>query len=174
MSEHALEAALTSWDYSTAVLLDRLQGLTDDEYFWEPVPGCWTVTGDDEGWTATNDHEADPAPFTTIAWRLWHIFDCVESYSDRAFGTRATGLPWDRFVGSAIEAVTLVRRSFDHFRAELTAMGPRWADPIGDAFGPFADRDHADLCLHALREVNSHGAEVAMLRDLWFHRPTDE
>ena len=72
VSEHALEAALVSWDYSAGVLLDRLQGLTDDEYFWEPVPGCWTVTRDDEGWAATNDPEADPAPFTTIAWRLWH------------------------------------------------------------------------------------------------------
>jgi DinB superfamily len=24
-------------------LLDRLDGLADDEYFWEPVPGRWTV-----------------------------------------------------------------------------------------------------------------------------------
>jgi hypothetical protein len=21
----------------------RLQGLTDEEYFWEPVEGCWTL-----------------------------------------------------------------------------------------------------------------------------------
>jgi DinB superfamily len=25
-------------------LRGRLEGLTDDEYFWEPVPGCWSVT----------------------------------------------------------------------------------------------------------------------------------
>ena len=24
-------------------LRPRLEGLTDAEYFWEPVPGCWTV-----------------------------------------------------------------------------------------------------------------------------------
>ena len=24
-------------------LRPRLDGLTDDEYFWEPVPGCWTL-----------------------------------------------------------------------------------------------------------------------------------
>ena len=86
----ALASVLTSYEYSRGELYGRLVGLTDDEYWWEPVPGCWTVTPTDDGWAASNDPEADPAPFTTIAWRLWHIFDCVESYSDRAFGTRAT------------------------------------------------------------------------------------
>jgi hypothetical protein len=28
------------WEQS---LRPRLDGLTDDEYFWEPVEGCWTV-----------------------------------------------------------------------------------------------------------------------------------
>ncbi len=26
----------------------RLAGLTDDEFFWQAVPGCWTVHEDDE------------------------------------------------------------------------------------------------------------------------------
>src|ERR1700733_15805099 len=25
-------------------LRPRLDGLTDDEYFWQPVPGCWTIS----------------------------------------------------------------------------------------------------------------------------------
>ncbi|HYS39528.1 MAG TPA: hypothetical protein VEO01_28255 [Pseudonocardiaceae bacterium] len=25
-------------------LRPRLAGLTDDEYFWQPVPGCWTLS----------------------------------------------------------------------------------------------------------------------------------
>ena len=25
-------------------LRPRLNGLTDDEYFWQPVPGCWTLS----------------------------------------------------------------------------------------------------------------------------------
>jgi len=47
----------------------RLDGLTDDEFFWEPVPGSWTVFLDERGrW----DHhyaepDPEPAPFTTIA-----------------------------------------------------------------------------------------------------------
>ena len=25
-------------------LRPRLSGLTDDEYFWQPVPDCWTIS----------------------------------------------------------------------------------------------------------------------------------
>ena len=28
------------WEHA---LRPRLDGLTDDEYFWQPVPDCWTV-----------------------------------------------------------------------------------------------------------------------------------
>jgi hypothetical protein len=29
-----------------------VDGLTDDEFFWEAVPGCWTVRRRDDGrWT---------------------------------------------------------------------------------------------------------------------------
>lgn len=31
-----------SWHW-TRQLRGRLDGLTDDEYFWEPAPGCWSV-----------------------------------------------------------------------------------------------------------------------------------
>jgi hypothetical protein len=31
----------THW---TERLRPRLEGLTDDEYFWQPVPNCWTLS----------------------------------------------------------------------------------------------------------------------------------
>jgi hypothetical protein len=34
-------------------LRGRLEGLSDEEYLWEPVPGCWTVRRDPSGaWVA--------------------------------------------------------------------------------------------------------------------------
>lgn len=166
----ALDSLVTTYDVSREQFLARLAGLTVEEYFWEPVPGCWTVEADGDGWTAANDPAADPAPVTTIAWRLWHLWDCFESYSERAFDTRDSGMPYDRFVGSPIEAVALVRRAVDHFVTGLQDLGPGIVEPIGPAFGPFAERDHLDLGLHALRELQSHGAEIGLLRDLWLHR----
>ena len=172
MSDHGAAAVRRSFDYSRGELLARLDGLGDDEYFWEPVAGCWSVRQVDGSWVVDPvDREADPAPFTTIAWRLWHIsIDCFESYADRAYGTRATGVPDDRFVGSAIEAVALLRRTIDNFLAAFDDLGDSVTRPLGPAFGPFAEADHVDLALHALREMVHHGAEIGVLRDLWHHR----
>jgi hypothetical protein len=37
---------LPSLDYYYARFRDRVDGLTDDEYLWEPLPGCLTVTAE--------------------------------------------------------------------------------------------------------------------------------
>lgn len=34
---------ITAFDYVWARLTGRLIGLTDEEYFWEPVAGCWSL-----------------------------------------------------------------------------------------------------------------------------------
>ena len=52
-------------------LRPRLDGLTDDEYFWCPVPNCWTVHPG--GSIDFAYPQPEPAPFTTIAWRLAHV-----------------------------------------------------------------------------------------------------
>ncbi len=41
------------------------------------------------------------------------------------------------------------------------------ARPAGSSEGPFADRSLAALVLHVNREVLHHGAEIALLRDLY-------
>jgi hypothetical protein len=41
------------------------------------------------------------------------------------------------------------------------------AKPIGPAEGPWADKPMLDLVLHINREVIHHGAEIALLRDLY-------
>src|SRR5215469_5970547 len=68
-------------DYVYQRTRSRLAGLTDDEYFWEPVPGCGTIRR-----TASGDYRADDAHrpgtplFTTIAWRLWHL---IQNYGEK-------------------------------------------------------------------------------------------
>ena len=51
-------------------------GLTDDEYLWEPAAGCWSIRARPDGtrfgeWAPI----VYPDPFTTLAWRLWHLID---------------------------------------------------------------------------------------------------
>jgi hypothetical protein len=76
------------WDHH---LRPKLAGLTDHEYLWEPVAGCWNVrprAGDTQA-PGTGPFTVDfawpepsPPPTTTIAWRLAHIIIGV-------FGMRA-------------------------------------------------------------------------------------
>src|SRR4029453_14098156 len=40
---------LAQMDEVSGRLRGRLEGLGDEEYFWEPVPGCWTVRRDPSG-----------------------------------------------------------------------------------------------------------------------------
>jgi|HubBroStandDraft_1064217.scaffolds.fasta_scaffold130348_1 hypothetical protein len=65
-------------DYVFSRTRDRLANLEDDEYFWEPSPSCWSIRVSTDG-IATVDGQLlrpEKAPFTTIAWRLWHPIDC--------------------------------------------------------------------------------------------------
>ena len=63
----------------------RLHGLSEDEFFWMPVPGSWTVFRSGGHWEHHYEEpDPDPAPFTTIAWRLTHIATCKVMYHEVA------------------------------------------------------------------------------------------
>ena len=161
----------------------RLDGLTDDEYLWEPVPGCWNVRPRGTATAAivggsgdfTVDFafpEPDPPPVTTIAWRLAHVIVGV-------FGMRNAG----HFGGPAMDYM-----SFDYAGtaagalAQLDEVHAGWvtgvrgleekalAEPVGPAEGPWEDHSMAELVLHINREAIHHLSEVALLRDLYAHR----
>jgi hypothetical protein len=55
-----------AWEH---LFLPRMAGLTDEEYLWQPVPGCWSVVLDGDGrWMWQIEYpDPTPAPFTTIA-----------------------------------------------------------------------------------------------------------
>lgn len=72
-------------------LLTRISGLGREEYFWEPVPGCWSLRPDDKGrWILDGDGGGgptpDPIPVTTIVWRLGHIAGTVGGFARMRFG----------------------------------------------------------------------------------------
>ena len=53
----------------------RVDGLSDDEYFWKPAHGCWSVRPLPGGGFGI-DWEMpapEPPPVTSIAWRLAHL-----------------------------------------------------------------------------------------------------
>jgi hypothetical protein len=49
MKEQTVNLLLAEMDEVYPTLRLRLEGLTDEEFFWEPVPSCWTVRLGEDG-----------------------------------------------------------------------------------------------------------------------------
>lgn len=164
-----LPLVLFGFDDAWRRLSRRLDGLTDEEYLWEPVPGCWSVRPTAAGWQVeTSADDPDPAPVTTIAWRIWHLAaDCLASYVSPALGPWPLRAEADAWHADAETAVAELTVAHDTFRARVTALGEDGLRaPLGPDWGPFAENTWAELVVHAHDELAHHGAEVALLRDL--------
>ncbi|RKS08691.1 DinB family protein [Nocardiopsis sp. Huas11] len=166
------------WDHQLGA---RLEGLTDDEYFWCPVPDAWSVrprgtsTAPVQGGAGdlTIDFgypPPDPAPFTTIAWRLGHVIVGVLAMRNAAhFGAPAASYEdWD-YAGGADQALDQLRTQLQIWTAGVRGLDQAALKaPVGDR-EPFPDRPMADLVLHIHRELIHHLSEVCLLRDLYLH-----
>lgn len=165
------------------ILRPRLEGLTDGEYLWEPTPGSWnlhprgraitSMAGGAGDWVIDFEYpEPDPAPVTTIAWRLAHIIVGVFAMRNAShFGRSPIDYYSAEYSPTADGALAQLDQEYARWVAGCEALGEeRLADPVGPAEGPYADAPYAGLLLHIHREVIHHGAEIALLRDLYAHR----
>lgn len=149
-------------------LSTSLLGLTDEEFYWQPVPDCWTIHQDEEGrWIIDYvEPEPEPPPFTTIGWRLVHTAACKWMYYEYAFGLGA--LLWDslpiphssemaiKWLGDGHEKLQNALEGLsdeDLSLSRKTNWGDDW--PTWRIFWAMIYHD-----LH-------HGAEISCLRDLY-------
>jgi DinB superfamily len=156
------------WHWSKQ-LRPRLAGLTDDEYFWAPVPDCWSVHPD--GSIDFSYPPPDPEPVTTISWRLGHVI--VGVLAVRAYnhfgGPQADYQTWN-WATDANTALRQLDGAYGDWITGVRGLDEQTLDrPIGPAEGQWADKPMIDLVLHISREVIHHGAEIALLRDLYAH-----
>ena len=147
---------------------DRVEGLTDAEFFWEPVAGCWSVRRRDDGrWTVDYPEppHPDPAPLTTIGWRLVHVAECKLMYHEYAFGAAKLTFPEIDSAHTAASAIAQLEAGHQLLlddlgmlddagldREVLTNWGERW--PAQRIFWTMIDHDL------------QHGGEIGVLRDL--------
>jgi len=162
-------------DFAYGRLRGRLDGLTTEEYLWEPVAGCWSVRpGPDGVMRADGAHEhPDPAPFTTIAWRMSHIVDVLAGDRNATWiGVEPIGtFEADAIPATADDAVARLQQAYDRFRNHVAAVdSATLTDPMGGIAKMFADSTRAAFILHELDELIHHGSEVAVVRDLYRRR----
>jgi hypothetical protein len=163
-------------------LRPRLDGLTDDEYFWQPVPGCWTIRRSGENSAPvsvdsgqfTMDYgsqptEPEPEPVTTIAWRLAHLIDVFGSPDAPHFAVPPTDPPAVRYSGTAEGALRQLDDGHDAWVSDVRNLGAAGLTRPQGAISPaqFADAPMVKLILYTNLEVIHHGAEVCLLRDLY-------
>jgi len=163
-------------------LRPRLVGLSDAEYFWEPVAGSWNVRRRAAGDTAspgTGTFTVDfvvpapePAPVTTIAWRLAHLIVGVLGMRNASqFAGPPVDYPTFAYAGTADAALTQLDDQYARWTDGVRALGDGGLSrPTGPSAGQWADAPIATLVLHINREMLHHGAEIALLRDLYAHR----
>jgi hypothetical protein len=165
-------------------LRPRLRGLADDEYFWQPVPDCWTISrrgassaprslGAGE-FTWDFGEPQDPEPVTTIAWRLAHLIVTLAETNGTHLGGPPTHAATFGYAGTAQEALRQLDDAHDKWVAGVRGLGDAGlAWPQGPTQPPeFADAPMAKLVLYINLEVIHHGAEICLLRDLYLlNRP---
>jgi hypothetical protein len=162
-----VDLLLAEMDETYARVVTRLLGTTDEEYFWEPVPGCWRVHGeDDPPWLDYAFPDPDPAPVTSLGWRLLHIADCKIMYHEYAYGPAKLTFPDLVPPTTAAGAIARLEEGHALLRADLAALadddldtlvGTNWGEQW-PAWRVFWTMIHHDA---------HHGAEIGTLRDLY-------
>lgn len=158
------------WAASVSDIRRIVNGLTDDEFRWEPFAGCWTVRRDNGRWVMDYpDDVPEPPPVTTIGWRLLHVAHGNWIYGEFAFGAGTrnfTDLPIYGAAGPAIEDLIASQRPITEALTLVTDV--TLEDPVRTQFGESwpASRVFSTL----LHEQVHHAAEISLLRDLYRNR----
>jgi hypothetical protein len=142
----ALEDVVALFEYATTRLLDRVAGLTDDEWDRQPVDGELRIS---------------------IRWRLDHIAETLDEPRNREFlGAGPSGEAAPVPAASADAAVAAVRAAAARFAALARGLGDSASEPLGPVAGPYGADSRLSFVLHVVDELVHHAAEVAVLRDL--------
>jgi hypothetical protein len=161
------------WDVH---LRPRLDGLTDDEYRWEPVDGCWSVRPDGRGGFALDGYQQNPtpAPFTTLAWRIVHVATAMSTRTSTFFGEEGDADMFDirhwpaEIPGTAADAIRFLETHYREWHDHIAALDDEALNrPLGPKGSFYAKDSMAALIMHINREVMHHGGEIGVLRDLY-------
>ena len=181
-TEVALLAA--QLDTTMEIFHERLAGLTDEEYLWEPVPGAWSLRPRGQQSTDRGYGKGDyvfeytapppePSPLRTIGWLLWHISAGSLLRSDYTIGGH--DMTWNdvECPGTAEGGLALLRHGVGRYRAIYDEVPADEFAQVGRSSFPWGldpGLPLRDILWWQNREVIHHAAEVSMLRDFYAWR----
>jgi hypothetical protein len=155
----------------------RLEGLTDDEFFWEPVPRCWTVRRRRDGEISIFNGrgewiydyaipDPEPPPFTTIGWRLIHIACINDMYHERVLGPQQRDYEDQEVPHTATDAINWWHDGYLRYQDGLTALDDAELERlVATPWG--VTQTVREWTWTLIHENAHHGAEIGCLRDLY-------
>jgi hypothetical protein len=167
-----LAPLIAQWDTSLAMLLERLDGLTDDEYRWRPTRDAADLVEDVDG--ALRVEERAQGATRTIAWTLGHLVDMCWTRADYADGDKNRPLDYQPFPGVAAAAVDEFQAAAARWRSALANASAEQALQVGYSSYPIGmdpDLPFVDIVWWMNRELIAHGSDIATVRDLYSARP---
>jgi hypothetical protein len=127
----------------------RMDGLTDAEWLWCP-------TADDR---------------ISLRWRLEHITAFLsEPRNWQWLGLEPPAVESGPAPSSAADALMAADRAFVAWQELLSKPDIELTAPIGAPAGPYGQATRRSFVLHLADELIHHGAEAALLRDLYAAR----
>jgi hypothetical protein len=166
-----LSPLLAQWNTSFAMVLERLDGLTDDEYRWRSTPDAADLVEHDDG--SLRVPERGTGTTRTIAWTLGHLADMCWTRADYTDGARNRPLEYQPFPGRADAALAEVRDAAERWRSAIAGASAEQALQVGYSSWPVGmDRDlpFVDIVWWMNRELIAHGSDIATVRDLYTAR----
>lgn len=138
---------LALFDYVHERLQDRLTGVTPEELDWAP----------------TSDADL------SLRWRLQHIAETLGEDRNRLW-LDVGAQTWPE---TAAPTPGSVASAYAYWRGLLQSLDDESSEAqIGAVGGPYGQDTRRSFALHVLDELIHHGAEAALLRDLYAHRST--
>lgn len=124
-------------DDAYRMIRDRVEGLSDEEFWWAPVEDAWTVRKTDRGtWAADYEYpDPEPAPITTIGWRVVHVAECKVMYHEYAFGEARLTWPDLDSPHTAADSIRALERGNDLVSGALRTFDDDALSPGEDELG---------------------------------------
>lgn len=155
--------------------------LTNEEHFWEPVAGCWSLRpgGEADGsagagkgeWILEGQYpEPQPPQFTTIAWRMCHVARGMILRYDYTFGTHSLTIDDVAWPSTAADGMRFLQEHHRRWRDAVAQVTSEELDQIGRSQYPYGRDRHVrfvDLIAWTNLDFAHHAAEIACLRDLY-------
>jgi hypothetical protein len=161
---------LAQWDTSLQMLSERMAGVTDAEWLWEPSPGATSIVPlTDAAWRPPQPK--DDAPRTrTIGWLAGHLGEMGVLRADYLTGSHHATPEDIEWPVTAAAGTDSMLRGLARWRDALAVMTDADLDQVGRSQCPWGldpELPLLDIVWWMNRELIHHAAEIAFVRDLY-------